>query len=72
VNFSFDQEVDISPEVAMCAYGTPSFYEGRPEVDHISVIEVLRHEDNDTDLLIEVRFKFTGSVSSAVRAVIDP
>jgi hypothetical protein len=72
VNFSFDQEVDISPEVAMCAYGTPSFYEGRPEVDHISVIEVLSHEDNDTSLLIEVRFKFTGSVSSAVRAVIDP
>jgi len=72
MNFSFDQEVGVSPEVAMCAYGEPSFYEGRAPVDNISVIEVVNHQDNDTSLLIEVRFKFTGSVSSAVRAVIDP
>jgi hypothetical protein len=72
MNFSFDQEVDVSPEVAMCAYGTPSFYEGRAPVEHISVVEVVSHQDNDTTLLIEVRFKFAGSVSAAVRAVIDP
>jgi hypothetical protein len=72
VNFSFDRSVAVSPEVALCAYGEPSFYDGRTPVNHISVIEVVSHEDNDTTLLIEVRFKFTGSVSAAVKAVIDP
>jgi hypothetical protein len=72
VNFSFDQAVDVSPEVAMCASGEPSFYDGREQVDNISVIEVVDHQDNDTSLLIEVRFKFTGSISAAVKAVIDP
>jgi hypothetical protein len=72
VNFSFDQVVDVSPEVAMCAYGEPSFYDGREPVDNISVLEVVDHQDNDTTVLISVRFKFTGSVSAAVKAVIDP
>lgn len=72
MNFSFDQAVDVSPEVAMCAYGEPSFYDGRAPVDNISVIEVVDHQDNDTTILIAVRFKFTGSVSAAVKAIIDP
>jgi hypothetical protein len=72
VNFSFDQAVDVSPEVAMCAYGEPSFYDGREPVDNISVLEVVDHQDNDTSILIAVRFKFTGSISAAVKAVIDP
>jgi hypothetical protein len=72
VHFSIDQDVNVSPEMAMVAYGSPAFYEGRPDVDNIAVLEVVNFEDNDTSLLIEVRFKFKGSISSAVKAVIDP
>jgi Protein of unknown function (DUF2505) len=72
VTFSFDRAVDVSPEVALCAYGEPSFYEGREQVENISVLEVVDHQDLDTTVLIAVRFKFTGSVSAAVKAVIDP
>jgi Protein of unknown function (DUF2505) len=72
VNFSIDQDVDVSPEVALRAYGSPAFYEGRPSVENISVIEVVSHQSDDTRSVIEVRFKFTGSISSAVKAVIDP
>ncbi len=72
VRFTFDQHVGVAPEVAMCAYGEPSFYETRDSLEQISVVEVLDHQDNDTSILIEVRFKFTGSVSPAVKSVIDP
>jgi hypothetical protein len=72
VNFSIDQEVGVAPAAALRAYGTPSFYEGRPAVDNISVIEVVSHRDDGARVLIEVRLKFTGSISPAVRAVIDP
>ncbi len=56
----------------MAAYGTPAFYEGRAERDNIAVIEVVRHEDTGDRVLMEVRFAFTGPISPAVRAVIDP
>jgi hypothetical protein len=72
MKFSIDQDVDVAPEVALSAYGSPSFYEGREAVDHISVIEVVSHQDDGARVVIEVRFKFSGSVSSAVRVVIDP
>jgi hypothetical protein len=72
VNFSIDQDVDVAPAAALRAYGSPAFYDGRPSVDNISVTEVVSHRDDGSRVLIEVRFKFTGSVSSAVRAVIDP
>jgi hypothetical protein len=72
VRFTVDQNVEVSPDVAVAAYGSPSFYEGRAPQDNISVIEVVRHQDTGAQVLIEVRFKFSGGVSSAVRAVIDP
>jgi hypothetical protein len=72
VKFSIDQHVDVAPAVAAAAYGNPTFYEGRPERDHISVTEVVSHEVTGARILIQVRFKFSGSISSAVRRVIDP
>jgi hypothetical protein len=72
VRFSIDQQVAVAPEVALAAYGNPAFYEGRPPRDNISVLEVVSHEESGSRVLIEVRFKFTGSVSSAVRTLVDP
>jgi hypothetical protein len=56
----------------MAAYGSPAFYEGRPAREDITVREVVRHEAAADRILLEVRFAFTGSVSPAVRAVVDP
>jgi hypothetical protein len=56
----------------MAAYGSPAFYEGRPAREDIAVREVVRHEAAADRILLEVRFAFTGSVSPAVRAVVDP
>jgi Protein of unknown function (DUF2505) len=72
VGFTVDEKVAVSADVAVRAYGDPAFYEGRLPRDNISVVEVVSHEATDHHALIEVRFQFTGSVSSAVRAIIDP
>ena len=66
------QAVAVPPAWAVAAYGTPAFYVGRPGRDDIAMVEVVRHDDLGERVLIEVRFAFTGSLSPAVRAVIDP
>ena len=64
--------VAVPPARAVAAYGSPAFYASRPAKDDIAVVEVVRHQDRGEQVLIEVRFAFTGSVSPAVRRVIDP
>ena len=72
MKFAIRQAVAVPPDRAMAAYASPTFYQGRPERDHIAVREVVRHEEAGDRVLLEVRMAFTGSVSSAVRAVVDP
>jgi hypothetical protein len=72
VKFTVRQPVAVPPARAMAAYGSPAFYEGRPPRDDIEVRDVVHHEAKGDRILLEVRFAFTGSVSPAVRAVVDP
>lgn len=71
MKFSISQNVAVSPDTAIGAYGDPGFYEGRAPTGDISLVEVVDHDDGPP-AIIEVRYKFTGSVSSAVRKVVDP
>ncbi len=72
MKFRVRQSVAVPPQQAVRAYGLPAFYESRPSRDDIAVLGVVRHDDAGSRIHIEVRFAFTGSVSPAVRAVIDP
>jgi hypothetical protein len=72
VKFSIGQNVAVAPDAAVAAYANPAFYEGRASSGDISLVELVHHEDMGTQALIEARYQFTGSVSSAVRAVVDP
>ncbi len=72
MNFTIRQPVAVPAARVMETYGSPAFYEGRSARDDIAVREVVRHEDAGDRVLLEVRFAFTGSVSPAVRAVVDP
>jgi hypothetical protein len=72
VRFTIDQRVEVAPDVAVAAYANPAFFEGRAPRDNISVMEVPRCERTGDRVALEVRFRFTGAVSSAVRAVVDP
>jgi hypothetical protein len=71
VRFAFEQTVAVRPAQVVAAYGSPAFYEGRPTRDDIALLGVVNHEDTGPRVLIEVRYAFTGSVSAAVRRVID-
>jgi hypothetical protein len=71
VKFATTQAVAVPPARAMAAYGNPVFYEGREVRDHIEVLEVVRHEDTGSCLLMEVRFAFRGPISPAVQRFID-
>ncbi len=72
MKFAVRQTVAVPPARAMAAYGSPAFYQNRPERDDIAVREVVRHEEAGDRTLLEVRMAFTGSVSPAVRRVVDP
>jgi len=72
VKFSMQQAVAVPPARAMAAYGSPAFYQGRSARDDIAVREVVGREASGDRIMLKVRFAFTGSVSPAVRAVVDP
>jgi hypothetical protein len=71
VKFSIGQSVPVSPDIAIAAYANPAFYEGRTPSGDIILVEVVSHEADASHERIDVRYQFTGSVSSAVRAIID-
>jgi hypothetical protein len=71
VRIAVRQEVAVPSARVIAAYASPAFYTGRTGHD-IEVREVVRHEDLGDRVHLEVRFAFTGSVSAAVRRVIDP
>jgi hypothetical protein len=72
VKIGIEQAVAVPPDRAMAVYSSRAFYENRPVRDDIAVREIVRLEDTGDQALVEVRFAFTGSVSAAVRAVVDP
>jgi hypothetical protein len=72
MKFSFEQHVEIEPAVVTAAYANPAFYLGREARENISVLDVPRHERTGDHVDMDVHFRFSGTISSAVRAVIDP
>jgi Protein of unknown function (DUF2505) len=72
VRFSIGQNVAVAPDAAVAAYADPAFYENRAPSGDITLVEVVSHEDRDDQARMAVRYQFTGNVSSAVRAIIDP
>jgi hypothetical protein len=72
MKFTVGQSVAVAPDDAVAAYGNHAFYEGRAQRDDISIVEVVGHQESGSHVHIEVRYRFTGNLSSAVRAVVDP
>ncbi len=72
MKFSISQNVPVAPDAAVGAYANPDFYADRPPSGDISLVEVVGHQQEGPLDRIEVRYKFTGSVSPAVRAIVDP
>jgi hypothetical protein len=72
VRFTLRQAVAVPPARAVAAYGSPAFYEAGRTRGDIEVVEVVRHDDSGSRILIEVRYAFRGSLSPTVRAVVQP
>ena len=72
MRFTIRHAVEVPPARAVAAYASPAFYEGRSARDNIAVHGVVLHEVHTDRVVLEVRFAFTGHVSPAVRAVVDP
>jgi hypothetical protein len=67
------QAVAVPPAQVIEAYASVDFYEDRPSRDDIVVLGVVDHEVRASGaVVLEVHYAFQGSVSSAVRAVVDP
>ena len=73
MKFSVAQAVAVPPAQVMAAYGSVDFYQGRPTGADIAVLGVVDHEVGPAGtVVLEVHYAFRGSVSSAVRRVVDP
>jgi Protein of unknown function (DUF2505) len=72
VRFTFEQRIDAPRPLVEAAYVDVAFYEALGRTPNLGVREVLRRHEFDGVVELRVRFAFTGSVSAAVRAVVDP
>lgn len=73
MRFSVAQAVAVPPAQVMAAYGSVDFYQGRPTRDDIALLGVVDHQvSQDGTVVLQVHYAFRGSVSAAVRRVVDP
>lgn len=73
VDFAIEQTYDADPDDVARAYTEPALYALIGEVSSLARPEVLGHEVDDRGrVLLEVRYVFTGELSAAARATLDP
>jgi hypothetical protein len=72
VRFTVEQRYRADPDAVAAAYADPALYEVLPATEKLARPEVVRHERDGARVVLEVRYRFQGDLSSAVRAVLDP
>lgn len=72
MRFEVDQRIDASALAVRDAYLDPDWYEAAAGLPRLGTPEVLRIEYEDDHAVSEVRYHFTGDLSPAVTAVVDP
>ncbi|MEO7555582.1 MAG: DUF2505 family protein [Acidimicrobiales bacterium] len=72
MHFQFEQRIGGSPDAVAAAFADPAYYASLGELPKLGGAEVLRHGLEGDVVTLEIRYRFTGDLSSAVRAVIDP
>lgn len=63
---------DASPDEVAAAFADPRLYEDYPAGDRLASPEVVGHDVDGDIVELQLRYRFTGDLSSAVRAVVDP
>lgn len=72
MRFTIDQRFRGAPDAVAAAYADPALYASFQDLPKMSRPEVLHHERIGDSVLLQIRYRFTGHLSSAARAVLDP
>lgn len=72
MRFELTQHYKASAEAVTAVYANPDLYPTLVGLPKLGGIEVLGHTESATTAHLQIRFRFTGDLPSAVTAVIDP
>jgi hypothetical protein len=72
VRFEFDQLIQAPRAGILDAYCDPDFYDALGTMPKLGQPRLLERTEEGTGVRMKVRFAFTGQVSTAVRAVVEP
>jgi len=72
MHFELEQRIQSPVDHVVAAFVDPRFYEMLDALPKLGRPEVLTHEVHESTAHLRVRYRFTGNLSSAVRAAVDP
>lgn len=72
MRFELEQRINCSPDDVVAAFVDPRYYELLDTLPKLGTPEVLTCETSGTTVHLRVHHHFTGHLSAAVRAAVDP
>lgn len=72
MRFQLQQRISAPVDDVVAAFVDPGFYESLAELPNLARPELLSREEKGSIVRMRVRYRFTGHLSSAVKAAIDP
>ncbi|MEY2404948.1 MAG: hypothetical protein QOD38_2499 [Acidimicrobiaceae bacterium] len=72
MRFQLEQHIAAPVGAVVAAFVDPGFYESLEALPNLGRPELLSHEAKGSIVRMRVRYRFTGELSGAVRAVVDP
>ena len=72
MRFTVEQVFAAGAEEVAAAFADPDLYRALPDLPKLSRPEVLSHEVDGGRVVMRIRYRFDGDLSSAARAVLDP
>ncbi len=72
MRFELEQEYAAEADAVASAYANPALYESFAGLPKLGAPEIVDHHVDGKSVRLDIRYHFTGHLSSAVTAVIDP
>jgi hypothetical protein len=72
MRFNIEQRFAANVDAVARAYADPALYGALVGLPKLTQPEVVGHESDGDTVVLQVRYRFGGELSSAARAVIDP
>ncbi|MGH9274670.1 MAG: hypothetical protein ACRDZU_08500, partial [Acidimicrobiales bacterium] len=72
MRFTVDQRFTAAPDTVARAYTQPDLYLAFQDLPKMSRPDVLAHNANGDVVSMQIRYRFSGDLSPAARAVLDP